>query len=228
MTTETLERSTAATLEQSEGKPLSQVLKEATEKIHHEVEHGASLTRGVVARVHSDDAGGPDGRAYLDNYKLFLRAAYGYEKATLDRVREFAKHHDLSGSAYPAEIGDPCEAIRNDLLFLEESRELAAMPGLPNAESLAEIAGIEYVRRGSRNGNAYIAHVVNQNLGFGSENGAAFLNMDAGQTRPRWEAVKTWLDALVLSPVEIQKAVDSAIVAFRAVGAWHRKLSGNH
>lgn len=205
---------------------LSTRLKEATDALHHEVEHGSEINRRIVTKVRSDDADADAQRTqYRDAYILFLKSAYGFERAVLGAVHEFGLRTDLKETGYFAEHVDAAMLCERDIELLTGSRERLEVPyDFPRIKSVAELAGVEYVRRGSRNGNAFIAHAVRGNIGVGPDNGAAFLNLDNGQTRPNWMRFKGWLDSLDLSEVEFEQAVHAAQETFRAVGKWHAQV----
>ncbi len=202
---------------------LSTRLKEATNDMHHEVEHGSEVNRRIVTKVRTESEDVDKQRAeYRDAYVSFLKAAYGFEHAVLRAVQSFGLRNDLSTHGYFAEHVDAAALIREDMEILTGESDMLRTPeDFPEISSLAELAGVEYVRRGSRNGNAYIAHAVRGNIGVGPENGAAFLNLDQGQTRPNWEKFKRWLDSLALTDQEQAQAVNAALETFKAVGRWH-------
>lgn len=196
---------------------LSIRLKLATAAIHHEIEHGSDINQKIVER--------DQGNGYKDIYRQFLLSAYGFENAVLEKIRQF-NPSELAAAKYPPEETVATDLILDDLNEVNDVFDLGklqTMPGLPEIRSLAELAGMEYVRRGSRNGNSYIARIVKHNLDIGAENGASFLNLDGNQVHPRWNAFKQWLDSLEFTDDEASKAVDAAIATFRAVGEWHKK-----
>ncbi|MBK6765384.1 MAG: biliverdin-producing heme oxygenase [bacterium] len=214
---------------EQQGDSLSARLKTATIDLHHEVEHGSEVNRRIVTKIKSEGGDAGTLRAvYRDSYVAFLTAAYGFEHAVLTAVHEFGILADLAAQGYFAEHVDASALIQEDLEKLGyETAALAAPADFLKITCVAELAGVEYVRRGSRNGNAYIAHAVRGNLGRGAENGAAFLNLDSGQTRPNWERFRAWLDELSLDEHERQIAIDAALATFRAVGRWHEHISKN-
>lgn len=205
---------------------LSTWLKEATNALHHEVEHGSEVNRRIVTKVRVDGEDADKQRAeYRDAYIHFLKAAYGFEYAVLRAVNHFMMQNGLETYGYFPEPVDGAALVREDFEVLADQQEQLSAPNdFPAIRSLADLAGVEYVRRGSRNGNAYIAHAVRGNLGIGPENGAAYLNLDMGQTRPNWEKFKTWLDSLSLDEQEKEQAVNTAMETFRAVGRWHAEV----
>lgn len=221
--------STETIVSENHGGSLSARLKEATLALHHEVEHGSEVNRRIVTKIRGEGADAEREReAYRANYLLFLKAAYGFEHAVLTAVNTFMLQNGLETYGYFPELADGSVLSREDIEVLtDQQQELDAPDFFPQITSLAQLAGVEYVRRGSRNGNAYIAHAVRGNLGIGAENGAAFLNLDNGQTKPNWERFKTWLDSLDLNEVEQQNAVEAALQTFRSVGRWHSHISGN-
>ena len=205
---------------------LSTRLKEATNELHHEVEHGSDVNRRIVTKVRVDGDDADAQRAqYREAYIQFLKAAYGFEYAVIREVQNFMMQNNLQTYGYLPELVDSATLIREDFEMLtDEQEQLRTSNEFPEIRSLADLAGVEYVRRGSRNGNAYIAHAVRGSIGVGPENGAAYLNLDQGQTRPNWEKFKTWLDSLDLSEVEQEHAVNAAMETFRAVGRWHAEV----
>ena len=98
------------------------------------------------------------------------------------------------------------------------------MEGLPAVRTLPELAGVEYVRRGSRAGGAVIAAVVERNLRLTREHGASFLAQYGKQTRAVLVSLKTWLDALPFSEAETEAAVIAARATFEAVQQYHGRL----
>lgn len=224
--TETTETTETVVSEQNGGS-LAARLKEATWDLHHEVEHGSEVNRRIVTKIRGEGNDTEREREeYRATYLQFLKAAYGFEHAVLQAVRTFSMHSDLTQSGYPAEAADAVELLHMDIAFLEENGPEPRSPEyFPEIRSVAELAGVEYVRRGSRNGNAYIAHAVRGNLAYDRENGAAFLNLDQGMTRPNWERFKGWLDSLELEEHEIEQAIAAAKAAFTAVGKWHAECA---
>jgi len=202
---------------------LSTRLKEATTELHHEVEHGSDVNRRIVTKVRGECADAEAQRGdYRDAYLQFLKVAYGFEFSVLRAVESFMRQNDLQTYGYMPEYADASVLACEDIEALtDQQQDLETPDHFPAIRSLAELAGVEYVRRGSRNGNAYIAHAVRGNLGIGPENGAAYLNLDQGQTRPNWEKFKGWLDSLELSETEQEQAIQAAMETFRAVGKWH-------
>lgn len=221
--------STETIVSEQHGDSLSARLKDATNELHHEVEHGSEVNRRIVTKIRGEGAEADREReAYRAAYLQFLKAAYGFEHAVLTAVNTFMLQNDLQTYGYFPEYADGSVLSREDIEVLtDQQQELSAPDFFPEITSVAQLAGVEYVRRGSRNGNAYIAHAIRGNLGLGAENGAAFLNMDNGQTKHNWERFKSWLDSLNLSELEQRQAVDAALETFRAVGRWHAHVSGN-
>ena len=185
---------------------LSTLLKEATNELHHEVEHGSEVNRRIVTKIRGEGAEATNEReAYRAAYLQFLKAAYGLEHAVLTAVNTFMLKNGLETYGYFPELADGSVLSREDIeVMTDQQQQLETPQDFPEITSVAQLAGIEYVRRGSRNGNAYIAHAIRGNLGLGAENGAAFLNLDNGLTKPNWERFKTWLDSLQLSDSEQQ------------------------
>ena len=201
---------------------LSSKLKAATAELHHEVEHGSEVNRRIVTKVGGEGAELDAQREeYRAAYIQFLRAAYGFENAVQRAVLDFEATNDLQAFGYLPEHVNAAELIQRDLEIMTGEQNVRSATNFPEPRTVAELAGMEYVRRGSRNGNAYIAMAVKKNIGVGAENGAGYLNLDNGQTHPNWARFKGWLDALNLNDLEQEQAVEAAKATFRAVGVWH-------
>ncbi len=207
--------------------PLSRLLRDATSEVHAEVENGTEFNRLIVTLLPGVGSAGLSesvrrARAqYMQVYETFLVAAYGFETAVLDAIGSSG----FLQESYVEEAAHTPTLILRDLAELPHRKlKLGTMRGLPVVSSLAELAGVEYVRRGSRKGNAVIARSVHRNLGLTAENGAAFLNMNGRETAPRFELVRNWLDAMPLSESEREIAIASAIETFRCVGRWHKMV----
>ncbi|MCB9357522.1 MAG: biliverdin-producing heme oxygenase [Calditrichaeota bacterium] len=201
---------------------LSTKLKNATAALHHEVEHGSEINRRIVTKVSGEGAELEAQREeYRAAYVQFLRAAYGFEDAVQRAVLDFGRTNDLNALGYIREHANAAELIARDLQVLTGGQNVRSAENFPVPRTVAELAGMEYVRRGSRNGNAYIAMAVKKNIGVGAENGAGYLNLDEGQTHPNWAKFKGWLDSLNLGEREQELAVETAMATFRAVGEWH-------
>ncbi len=213
---------------------LSQRLREETRAIHEQVESGATFNRLVVVRLPAPDPAAPaPERArreralaeYRDVYRRFLVAAHGFEAAVdaalaAPAARALALAHGL-----PSEPEPPLPRLRGDVVHLYGDAAAAAlpvMPGLPAITSLPQLAGTEYVRRGSRAGGAVIGAVVRHNLGLEPATGAAFLLAYGARTRAVIDAFRAWADGLALSGREADAAIAAAGATFAAVGAWHR------
>lgn len=209
--------------------PLSQRLREGTREIHDQIENGASFNRLIVVRIPDDSDPARRRRAldeYREIYRRFLLAAYGFEVAVRTRLEASPAYPAAVHAGYQAEIDDPVARIEEDLIGLavHDPAPFGIMSGLPEAPTLAEWAGIDYVRRGSRAGGAVISAVVAHNLGLSKECGAGFLFMHGKETRRALMALREWLDSLPLTPAESERAVAAAVATFAATGAWHRKL----
>ena len=216
--------------------PLSLRLREETRERHDKVEHAAVINRFVVVRVPSPEAAGTDAERdartralaeYLEVYRLFLVSAHGFEAAVVDRLAGSPAFEQAKASGYADEATPSTTLIRDDLerVFGPGSADgLPAMDGLPEIRSLAEYAGMEYVRRGSRAGGAVIGAVVTHNLGFTRERGASFLQQYGKDTKRVLVEFKSWVDSLPFSEDEARDAVTAANATFLAVERWHRHL----
>lgn len=216
--------------------PLSQRLREETRERHEKVEHAAVINRFIVVKVPSPDTAGSaperDAREralaeYREVYRLFLVSAHGFEAAVLDRLAASPVLEQARSSGWADEATPSTALIRDDLASVfgpGSADRLPAMDGLPEIRTLADWAGMEYVRRGSRAGGAVIGAVVTHNLGFTREAGASFLQQYGKDTRRVLVAFKAWVDSLPLSETESRDAVTSANATFLAVERWHRHL----
>lgn len=210
--------------------PLSQRLREGTREIHDHIENGAEFNRLIVVRV-PDDGSDAARRAraldeYREIYRRFLIASYGFEVAVRTRLEASPAHAAALRAGYEPEPDDPVTRIEEDLAGLgaHDPAPFGIMAGLPEAPTLAEWAGIDYVRRGSRAGGAVISASVAHNLGLSKESGAGFLFMYGKETKRALMALRAWLDSLPLTPAEADRSVAAAVATFAATGAWHRKL----
>jgi heme oxygenase len=211
--------------------PLSQRLREGTRGVHDVIEQGASFNRLIVVRI-PDDAAAPKERArveYREIYRRFLIASYGFELAVRTRLETSPAFPIALASGYASEVDDPVARIEDDLagLGVREPAPFGIMTGLPEAPTLAEWAGIDYVRRGSRAGGAVIAAAVAHNLGLTRESGAGFLGMYGKDTRRALTAMRAWIDSLPLEGADAARAVAAAVATFEATGKWHRRLEGS-
>ncbi len=166
---------------------------------------------------------------YREVYRRFLVASHVFEAAVNERLAASPARDAAVRSGWSPESSDPAALVRDDLAGVfgaAAARDLPRMDGLPGARTLAEFAGIEYVRRGSRAGGAVIAAVVEKNLGFTREQGASFLARYGRETRSVLVALRAWLDGLALSEAEADAAVRAAGDTFAAVERWHARLDG--
>lgn len=217
---------------------LSRRLKEGTAAVHDRIENGAAFNRLIVVRIPDpddpdtsiDDARRTRARTeYREIYRRFLLASYGFEVAVRTRLDASPAHTVAMTHGYEVEPDDPVTRIEEDLagLGVRDPAPFGVMPGLPEARTLAEWVGIDYVRRGSRAGGAVISAAVRHNLGLDKESGAGFLGMYGKDTRRAITAFKAWMDALPFASADIDRAVASAIATFEATGAWHRRLDAS-
>lgn len=216
--------------------PLSVRLRESTREVHERVEAYAAFNRLVVARLPESPADAPPAqRARLDAaradyrevYRRFLLGALGFESA-VERALEGSPllvHLDAEGYALE---GVPASALVRDDLRAEFGAGADALPAepepLPAPDTLAELAGLEYVRRGSRAGGAVIGAVVRHNLALTPERGASFLLRQGRGTRAHIQAFRDWADARTWSAAESDAAIARAVATFDAVLAWHARL----
>lgn len=216
--------------------PLSQLLREGTRERHDHVEHAAVINRFIVVKVPSPETAGTaeerDARTraladYREVYRLFLLAAHGFEAAVVQRLGESPVHEQAVASGWSDEATPSTALVRADLEAVFGPGAVGSLPvmdGLPEIRTLAEYAGMEYVRRGSRAGGAVIGAVVAHNLGLSREHGASFLQQHGRDTKRRLLEFKSWVDSLPLSETDARDAVTSANATFLAVEAWHRHL----
>jgi heme oxygenase len=216
--------------------PLSLRLREGTRERHDSVEHAAAINRLIVVKVpRPESATSPQEREarvralaeYREAYRLFLLSAHGFEAAVVAQLAGSQVFEAAKASGYADEGTPSTVLIRKDLERVFGPTSAAGLPvmeGLPAVGSLAEFAGMEYVRRGSRAGGAVIGAVVAHNLGFDRESGASFLQQHGKDTRRVLVAFKEWVDSLPLSEADCLAAVKSANETFLAVERWHRQL----
>jgi heme oxygenase len=220
----------------AESRPLSLRLREDTQAAHESVERAASFNRLIVVRL---PEGVPNPSAaerarharavedYREVYRRFLIAAYGFEEAANRRLGEPAARAIAERTGFAPEPGEPTALIRDDLAraFGPGATEtLGTMDGLAPVRTIADLVGVEYVRRGSRMGGAVIGAIVRCNLGFGPGTGASFLGQYGSRTRQVVADFKRWVDALALPDPECRRAVQAAIATFGAVERWHLLL----
>lgn len=220
--------------------PLSQRLREETRERHDRVEHAALINRLVVVKVPSPEtAPTPAEREareraladYREVYRLFLVSAHGFEAAVLAELAASSVAAPAAASGWADEATPSTALIRDDLERVFGPGAAAGLPpmdGLPEVRTLADYAGMEYVRRGSRAGGAVIGAVVTHNLGFTREHGASFLQQYGRDTKRVLTAFKAWVDSLPFSPAEARDAVTAANATFLAVERWHRHLERTH
>lgn len=216
--------------------PLSVRLREETRERHDKVEHAAVINRYVVVKVPSPDtAPTPSEREareraladYREVYRLFLVSAHGFEAAVLGKLAASPVAAQAAASGWSDEAVPSTALIRADLervFGAGAAGALPAMDGLPEIRTLADYAGMEYVRRGSRAGGAVIGAVVTHNLGFTRDHGASFLRQYGRDTKRVLVAFKSWVDSLPFSAAEARDAVTAANATFLAVERWHRHL----
>lgn len=220
--------------------PLSLRLREGTRERHDSVEHAAAINRLIVVKVPSpESAGSPQEREarvralaeYREAYRLFLISAHGFEAAVVERLAFSGAFEQAKASGYADEGTPSTVLIRKDLERVYGNAASAGLPemnGLPEVRTLAEFAGMEYVRRGSRAGGAVIGAVVSHNLGFDRESGASFLQQYGKDTKRVLVAFKEWVDSLPLSKADCLAAIRSANETFLAVERWHRQLERDY
>lgn len=219
-----------------DARPLSLRLREDTRAAHESVERAASFNRLVVVRVPeaAPEASPADARRreralaeYREVYRRFLVAAHGFEAGADRRVAESPALAEARAAGYAPEPMDPVARIREDLARVFGPGALgglAAMDGLPPLGSVPALAGLEYVRRGSRMGGAVIGAVVRHNLGLDAATGAGFLGHYGNDTRRVVTGYKAWLDGLALDERGMREAVATAVATFAAVERWHLAL----
>lgn len=213
---------------------LSLRLREETRAAHERVERTASFNRLIVVRLPepSEHASAEDqtrrDRAvneYREIYRRFLIAAHGFEAAVERCLTASPRLAVARAVGFADENPTGVTLIRDDLASLYGNADpQPGMDALPEPRSLAELVGIEYVRRGSRAGGAVIGAVVAHNLGLTRERGATFLLRYGRETRSVIAGFKTWVDGLGLDESGTRQATASAIATFEAVERWHRKL----
>lgn len=215
--------------------PLSVQLKHGTREVHEHVERAASFNRLIVVRMpDADPASGLSAAMrdklileYREIYRRFMIGAYGFESAVNAALQASPALAAAIAAGFAFEAHDPVELIREDMRVVFGAAALdgvQVMQGLPAIHTLPELAGVEYVRRGSRAGGAVIAAVVERNLGLTREHGASFLAQYGKQMRGVLVALKAWLDALPFSEAETAVAVDAARATFEAVQNYHLQL----
>lgn len=215
--------------------PLSVLLKDGTREVHEHVERAASFNRLIVVRMPDADVASELSAAmrdkllveYREIYRRFMIGAYGFESAVNAALKTSPALAAAVAAGFEFEANDPVELIREDVRTVFGAAALdgvQVMQGLPAMRTLPELAGVEYVRRGSRAGGAVIAAVVERNLGLTREHGASFLAQYGKQTRSVLVALKAWLDALPFSAEETAVAVAAARATFEAVQNYHLQL----
>lgn len=224
------------TLELGALTPLSLRLRAETRERHDRVEHAAVINRFVVVRVpapaEAATATERDAREraltdYREVYRLFLIASHGFEAAVLARLAGSPVHERACSSGWSDEERTAPTLIRDDLVQVfgpGAADGLPEMDGLPEVRTLADYAGMEYVRRGSRAGGAVIGAVVGHNLGLTREHGASFLQQYGRDTKRVLLEFKAWVDSLPFDAGEARDAVIAANATFLAVERWHRHL----
>lgn len=217
-------------------RPLSQRLHEGTREAHERVEHTASFNRLVVVRLPATEGDAPAAERerlavargeYLEVYRRFLVASHGFEAAVNAALASSPALGDAIAAGWSSEAHDPAALVRADLAAVFGASAAATLPAMvPLAVpgTLAEFAGTEYVRRGSRAGGAVIAAVVEKNLGFHRARGASFLAQYGRDTRRVLMALRAWLDGLALDEGGARTAIAAAGETFEAVGRWHEQL----
>jgi len=215
---------------------LSALLRDRTREAHERVETLASFNRRIVERLPQLAADAPESERqrlalaradYREAYRQFLLAAHEFEAALEARLAESPALAEAVARGYAAETHAPAALLRADLAHVfgaAAAAEAGVMPGIAPIRTLAELAGIEYVRRGSRAGAAVIGAAVRANLGLTREAGASFLLHYGRETRPVIEAFKRWLDGLPLAADEAKVAIARAIATFEAVGRAHQRI----
>lgn len=213
--------------------PLSQSLRDGTREVHERIETGAAFNRRIVIRLPAGTPGVEDPQLaqareeYRETYRHFLIASLGFESAVDVALASSPALTQALQLGYEHEAGSPAAQIRADLeqVFAERMHtQRSTMTALAVPATLAELAGLEYVRRGSRAGGAVIGAIVRANLGLTREQGASFLLHHGKQTRSIIDDYKRWLDGLVLEPADRHAAVAAAARVFECVGAWHTQV----
>ena len=215
--------------------PLSVQLKEGTRQAHDHVERAASFNRLIVVRLPEADplaAASESAREaqiaeYREIYRRFMIAAYGFEAGVNALLQGSTALPAAIATGFAFEAIDPLTLIREDMLRVfgvASLDDLHVMESLPAVRTLPELAGVEYVRRGSRAGGAVIAAVVERNLGLTRDHGASFIAQYGKQTRGVLVALKAWLDSLPFTAEETAVAVATARATFEAVQQYHLRL----
>lgn len=170
-------------------------LKEATRTQHERLE----ATINVMSRILT-----------LEDYKELLCKFYRFF-APLEKSLEAL---DLAGNGYDLEARRKVPKLLMDLEYLKipsSSRSgKAAWNGVPEIPDLGAAYGCLYVVEGGTLGGQVISRQIQEHLGLGPANGAAFFNCYGELTGPMWAEFGAALTEFVEKNGDEVRIIDSA------------------
>ena len=158
---------------------------------------------------------------------VLTRAAYLH---TLERLYGFYRPLEagLRGVGALAGRGLELEARCNKAHLLEldlqvlgaDPRRLPRCLGLPPYASMARGVGCLYVLEGATLGGQVISGHVRRVLGITPDSGGQFFHGYGKRTGAMWQAFRSAVAAIVITPDEQDEAVAAASSTFRALRRW--------
>lgn len=149
-----------------------------------------------------------------------LWAFYGFYKPLEERLRAAAS----SASVLGITLTSRSPLLAKDLAVLGASQSDLARArccgALPEAGSVAQIAGCIYVLEGASLGGSVIARALARSLGLSRDHGASFFVGAGAGTGAAWKRTLRWLDDVVRAGADPDAIVRSARATFRAFHAW--------
>ena len=185
-----------------ESNNLRQRLKDATSKIHSELDQRLDLLRNDID---------------VKDYRRLLARFYGYYAPLESMLRRKAPRHLelLSGRWKTA-------ALAADLEWLgcsrAEQQRLDRAVDMPYVESDADLAGVLYVTEGATLGGAVLARHFAPRFGLSRGRGLSFFDCYGEETGEMWRRFLLWLAAFE-SNADCDRAVASAVRTFETLSS---------
>lgn len=202
-------------------RPIMFELKESTQNLHDQTEHGNFNKELVNGRLPLTQFVESLAQFYLIHRALEtqLRSHLPHSPAMAAVVLEyqFQEPYLLNDLAY---FGRNCETIQP----LPATNEFIARIDAAAAECPAALLGMHYVFEGSNNGSKFIARAIRRAYNLTDGNGTQYLDPYGDQQRDYWQAFKDAMNAQDFADAERHAIVRAASETFAAVMRLHREL----
>jgi heme oxygenase len=208
---------------------LRQLLREQTHEVHTELEQATILNQRIAERPRTEikHINPPDRELTLDLQRNEYRSLYGsflLVAHALERGFEARIEDEPRAAALLRGIGIQLEEPRATTLIARDLNELGVTASLrttatlPEAVTLHELIGLQYVRIGSRLGGTMISKIVELNLG--SEVPRHFLRSHGVGVKQAVEKTFAAFDKVERSASGDADAIRTARATFQAIKDW--------